>query len=67
MGGNERSIPETFTQVNFNIKEELLYKVKYIVLNDERYKNNSEVYKESIADFIRKWEAENGKIKVPKK
>jgi hypothetical protein len=63
MGGNPRTIPGGFTQANFNISEELLYKVRYIVLNDQRYKSNSEIYNESIEGFVEKWEKQNGKIK----
>ena len=66
MGGNPRSIPDEFTQVNFNINADLLYKVKYIVLNDKKYKNNSAIYNEAIEDFVARWEKKNGAIKLPK-
>jgi len=65
-GGNPRSIPDGFTQANWNISKEVLYKVKFIVLNDDRYKNNSEIYNKSVEEFVAKWEQKKGKIKVSK-
>jgi hypothetical protein len=56
MGGNQRSIPGGLTQVNFNISEDLLYKVKYIVLNDKNHKINSSIYNQAIEDFVARWE-----------
>jgi hypothetical protein len=44
----------------------LLYKVKFIVLNNERYKNNSEIYNESVEEFVKSWEKRNGRVRVPK-
>ena len=66
MGGNPRSIPDGLTQVNFNINADLLYKVKYIVLNDKKVKNNSAIYNEAIEEFVARWERKNGTIKLPK-
>jgi hypothetical protein len=36
--------------------------VKYIVANDERDKNNSEIYNQAIEKFVAQWEKKNGKI-----
>ena len=60
-GGNPRSIPEGKSQINFNITDEPLKKVKYIA-----YKKDvpmSDIYNEAIEQYIEKFEKKEGKIK----
>ena len=60
-GGNPRSIPEGKSQINFNITDESLKKVKYIA-----YKKDvpmSDIYNEAIEQYIEKFEKKEGKIK----
>jgi len=59
--GGPRSIPEGKTQVNFNIKEETLKKVKYIAYKKDVSK--SDIYNEAVEKYIENFEKKEGKIK----
>lgn len=64
-GGNKRSIPDGKTQVNFNIDNEALEKVRTIA-SVERV-NNSEIYNRSVDKYLELYEKKNGKVKpLPK-
>lgn len=57
----KRVIPEGTSQVNFNLKNETLEKVNYIVYAEGG--NKGELYNIAIAQYCDNWEAANGKIK----
>lgn len=63
-GGNPRSIPEGKTQVNFNINNGTLEKVKVLSLAEGV--TNSDIYNRSVEKFVELYEAKNGKIKPVK-
>jgi hypothetical protein len=58
----KRVIPEGSKQVNFNLPEVQLNKVKQIVKRDGG--NNSDVYNTAISQYINRWEKKNGEIKT---
>lgn len=60
----KRVIPEGSKQVNFNLPETQLDKVKYIVSKDGG--NNSDVYNVAISQYVNRWEKKNGEIKMKK-
>ena len=60
-GGNPRSIPEGKKQVNFNIDEALLVKVKGIAYVEGV--TNSDVYNRSVETYVELYEKKNGRIK----
>lgn len=53
------------TRATFIVSAELLRKIKYISLMDERLQ--SEVVGEALSLYVSKWENDNGKIKLPKR
>lgn len=53
------------TRATFVISAELLHKLKYISLMDQRLQ--SDVLGEALSLYVDNWERENGKIKSPKK
>ena len=53
------------TRATFIVSAELLRKIKYISLMDDRLQ--SEVVGEALSLYVSKWESENGKIRIPKK
>ncbi len=64
-GGNPRTVPEGKTQVNFNISNEILEKVKVVAFVEGV--TNSEIYNRATAGFIDTYEKKNGKVKpIPK-
>jgi hypothetical protein len=64
-GGNPRTVPDGKTQVNFNISDMMLDKVKVLALM--RRVTNSEIYNRAIDTYIETYEKKHGKIKsVPK-
>lgn len=53
------------TRATFIVSAELLRKIKYISLMDDRLQ--SDVVGEALSLYVSKWELDNGKIKLPKK
>lgn len=60
-GKSSRSIPEGKTQVNFNIDNQMLEKVKTIAF--EEGVSNSDVFNKGVEKVIEAYEKKNGKIK----
>lgn len=63
---NPRTIPVGKTQVNFNIRNDLLEKVKYMVYVSKDRITNSDVYNEAVDKFTTAYEKKHGKIKPPR-
>ena len=60
-----RSIPEGKTQVNFNLSNSILEKVRSLA-SQERV-SNSDIYNLSVEKYLELYEKKNGKIKVKPK
>jgi len=58
---NKRSIPVGKTQVNFNIDNQILEKVKNLAFWENA--THSDIYNRSVLKFIELYEKKNGKIK----
>ena len=67
VGKGTRTMPDPKTQVNFNITKDLLYKVKYIVLNPPSSDKltNSDIYNAGTEKYVAEYEKKHGKIKTP--
>lgn len=59
-----RVIPVGKTQVNFNIDDAILGKVKAISFAEGV--NNSELYNLAVKKFVEVYESKNGKVQLPK-
>jgi hypothetical protein len=60
-GVNNRSIPNGKTQVNFNIENAVLDKVKDLAFWEGA--THSEIYNKSVVRFLELYEEKKGKIK----
>jgi hypothetical protein len=58
---NNRSIPDGKTQVNFNIANPILERVKDLAFWEGV--THSDIYNKSVTKFIELYEKKNGKIK----
>ncbi len=60
-GGNKRTVPEGKTQVNFNIENNALEKVRTVAAKERV--SNSDIYNLSVDKYLELYEKKNGKIK----
>ncbi len=64
-GRPKRSTIENETRATFAVSVDLLRKVKYISLMEDKLQQD--VVNEAISLYVANWEEENGKIKMPKR
>lgn len=65
-GGNPRTIPEGYAQVNFNIDVDYLAKVTALA-HWEPSVTKSDIYNAAVEEYIKAFEKKNGVIKpIPK-
>lgn len=62
VSSNNRSIPKGKTQVNFNIDNFILERIKDLAFWENT--THSEIYNKSVVKFIELYEKRNGKIKA---
>ncbi len=64
-GRPKKSSIENETRATFVVSADLLRKMKYISLMEDKLQQ--EVLNEALSSYVSKWEEENHKIKMPKK
>lgn len=62
VGSNPRSIPEGKTQVNFNVPNTIIEKMRAIAHN-HKYQN-TDVYNQAFETFVNLYEKKHGPVKV---
>lgn len=63
--GTPRTIPEGKTQVNFNINNTNLEKIKSIASAEQV--SNADLYNLAVEKFIEQYEKKNGKVQIREK